>query len=118
ALTEVRPGRTMSVEPSPASERIMNPLDALLASAARSFGARTLAVVLTGFGHDGTEGARAVKQARGAVIVQSEASAEHPAMPRAVVVAGAADLVLGTGDIGPAIAQVVGGEPMPAPEQE
>src|SRR3712207_9087445 len=64
-----------------------------------------LAVVLTGMGDDGVAGAAAVRGAGGVVIVQSEDTAEHPAMPRAAVAAGAVDLVLPLHDIPSVVAR-------------
>lgn len=65
------------------------PLDALFVSLAESFGARALAVVLTGKGTDAAAGTRALRAAGATVLAQSENSAEDPAMPRAAVEAGA-----------------------------
>jgi len=70
------------------------PLDALLSSVADSFGARVIAVVLTGMGRDGVAGAGAVHAAGGTVLVQDEETADQPVMPRAVAEAGVADRVL------------------------
>jgi two-component system, chemotaxis family, CheB/CheR fusion protein len=52
------------------------------------------AIVLSGSGSDGALGARAVKDAGGVVLVQDPAEAGHEAMPRAVITADVADLVL------------------------
>jgi two-component system chemotaxis response regulator CheB len=68
--------------------------DVLFRSAARSHGAGVLAVVLTGMGHDGLEGARAVREAGGTVIVQDRTSCTVWGMPRAIEEDGLADLVL------------------------
>jgi len=52
------------------------------------------AVVLSGGGSDGALGARAVKEAGGVVLVQDPREAAHAAMPRAVISAEVADIVL------------------------
>lgn len=65
-------------------------VDVLFDSAARAAGARVLGVVLTGMGSDGTAGARAIRAAGGAVVVESAASCVVYGMPRCVVEAGLA----------------------------
>lgn len=69
-------------------------IDVLLHSAAEGFGARTIAVILTGANRDGVRGARAIKQRGGAVIVQDPATAESPVLPTAVLSAVAVDRVV------------------------
>lgn len=66
-------------------------IDVLFCSAAESFAARVIAVVLTGANHDGVHGARAVKQRGGLVIVQDPSTAESAVMPGAVLSAVAVD---------------------------
>jgi two-component system chemotaxis response regulator CheB len=69
-------------------------VDPLFRSAAQAFGAGTLALVLTGMGQDGVEGARAVRAAHGCVLVQDEASSVVWGMPGAVARAGLADAIV------------------------
>jgi len=69
-------------------------IDRLFASAAKQYGQNLLAIVLTGMGHDGRNGACQVKEAGGRVIAESEETAVIYGMPRQVVNAGAADQVL------------------------
>ncbi|HEU0264127.1 MAG TPA: chemotaxis protein CheB, partial [Geobacterales bacterium] len=69
-------------------------VDLLFASAAEAVGERVFAVVLTGMGRDGAEGARAIKGAGGRIIVESEESAIVFGMPRAVMEEVSVDGVL------------------------
>jgi two-component system CheB/CheR fusion protein len=59
-------------------------VDLLLSSAAKSYGERLVAVILTGSGSDGAAGAVDVKTAGGTVVIQNPATAAHPSMPLAL----------------------------------
>jgi two-component system chemotaxis response regulator CheB len=65
--------------------------DLTIVDAARHFGNRLLLVVLTGMGKDGLDGARAVKQAGGRILVEAESTCTVYGMPRAVSEANLAD---------------------------
>ncbi len=65
--------------------------DVLFRSAAEVFGGRVLAVVMTGMGDDGKEGAAWVKAQGGSVITEAEKSCVIYGMPRSVVEAGLSD---------------------------
>lgn len=69
-------------------------VDPLFVSAGQALGAGVLAVVLTGMGSDGAEGARQIRAAGGIVLAQDADSCAIFGMPRAVIAAGAADEVL------------------------
>lgn len=69
-------------------------VDYLFLSAARMYGAGTLAVVLTGMGSDGLDGARAVHDRGGVVLAQDEASSAVWGMPGRVAESGIAAAVL------------------------
>ncbi|GGI97307.1 protein-glutamate methylesterase/protein-glutamine glutaminase [Halopseudomonas pertucinogena] len=66
-------------------------VDVTFGSAARAFQDKVLAIVLTGMGADGREGARMLKQAGSTVWAQDEASCVIYGMPMAVVKANLAD---------------------------
>ena len=66
--------------------------DRLFSSAAA--GGKVIAVILTGTGSDGSEGARAIKSHGGVVIAQDEATAEFFGMPRSAIESGMVDYVL------------------------
>ena len=59
-------------------------IDLLLASAAQVFGEHLIAVILTGTGSDGADGARRVKEAGGTVVVQNPDTAQFPELPRSL----------------------------------
>ena len=75
-------------------------VDITFGSAAKSYHDKVLAVVLTGMGADGREGARLLKQGGSQVWAQDEASCVIYGMPMAVVKANLADAVYGLDDIG------------------
>jgi len=75
-------------------------VDPLFQSATPVFGSGVLAVVLTGMGQDGLEGARAIAAAHGRVLVQDEASSVVWGMPGAIARAGLAHAVLPLAGIG------------------
>ncbi|SDT37871.1 two-component system, chemotaxis family, response regulator CheB [Pseudomonas sp. Z003-0.4C(8344-21)] len=75
-------------------------VDITFGSAAKSYGDKVLAVVLTGMGADGREGARLLKQGGSAVWAQDEASCVIYGMPMAIVKADLADAVYSLDDMG------------------
>ncbi|MGH8352619.1 MAG: chemotaxis protein CheB, partial [Pseudomonas sp.] len=80
-------------------------VDITFGSAAKSFHDKVLAVVLTGMGADGREGARLLKQGGSQVWAQDEASCVIYGMPMAVVKANLADAVYGLEEIGRHLAE-------------
>ncbi|MFJ2329388.1 chemotaxis response regulator protein-glutamate methylesterase [Pseudomonas sp. NPDC087690] len=75
-------------------------VDITFGSAAKSYGDKVLAVVLTGMGADGREGARLLKQGGSSIWAQDEASCVIYGMPMAIVKADLADAVYSLDDIG------------------
>jgi two-component system chemotaxis response regulator CheB len=72
------------LDPAPASVPHRPSVDVLLESAARAVGSAALGVVLTGMGSDGLAGARAIRDAGGAVLTEAESSCVVYGMPRVV----------------------------------
>jgi two-component system chemotaxis response regulator CheB len=85
----------------------MPSVDYLFFSAARMYGAGTLALVMTGMGADGLNGARAVHQSGGVVLAQDEASSAVWGMPGRVSEAGIASATLPLWGIASALKQRV-----------
>jgi two-component system chemotaxis response regulator CheB len=67
--------------------------DPTLISAAQSFGARAIGVVLTGMGKDGAKGLAAVKASGGHTLAQDKASSLVYGMPKAAIELGVVDTV-------------------------
>ncbi len=78
-------------------------VDVLFRSVAKYCGNRALAIVLTGMGRDGVEGAKSIRAAGGKVWIQDEATCVIWGMPGAVAEAGTANQVLPLPKIGPEI---------------
>ncbi len=69
------------------------PIDFFLRSLAEDRQERSIGVILSGMGSDGTMGLRAIKEKAGVALVQEPASAKFDSMPRSAIDAGLADLV-------------------------
>jgi two-component system chemotaxis response regulator CheB len=78
----------------------MPSVDSMLTSMVDIYGARMLAVILSGMGRDGADGARLVHAAGGCVVVQDQASSVIWGMPGSVATAGNADAILDPEAIG------------------
>jgi two-component system chemotaxis response regulator CheB len=85
-------------------------VDPLFASAGAVWGGKALALMLTGMGHDGLDGARSLVAAGGHVIAQDEATSVVWGMPGQVAMAGLCSAVLPLNDIGPRLARLFAGE--------
>ena len=77
--------------------------DLLFESAAAAYGERAIAVVLSGSGHDGSMGVKAIKKTGGTVIVQDARNAEFTGMPQSALATHCVDFVLPLDDIAPAL---------------
>jgi two-component system chemotaxis response regulator CheB len=78
-------------------------VDVLFHSAADVFQARVLAVVMTGMGDDGKEGAAWVKAQGGTVLTEAEKSCVIYGMPRSVFEAGLSDAAVPLDEMAQAI---------------
>lgn len=82
-------------------------VDVTFTSVASVYAGDVLAVVLTGMGADGREGARVLKQKGATVWAQDEASCVIYGMPAAIVEAGLADRVVPLKDVAPGLVESV-----------
>jgi two-component system chemotaxis response regulator CheB len=82
-------------------------IDVLFQSAADSFGADAIAIMMTGASADGAAGAAAVKEAGGRVYVQDPKTAESPVAPLAVIERTSVDAVLSLDALSTRLAETV-----------
>lgn len=83
--------------------------DPMFASISKVYGKNLMAVVLTGMGQDGTEGAKVIVNNNGSVIAQDEASSVVWGMPGAAAQAGVCRAILPLNDIPSYLIKEIGG---------
>jgi two-component system chemotaxis response regulator CheB len=102
----VRPDRSFALHDGRRIHYVLSSAESVFTSAAKTYGARLIAVVLTGLGRNGTDSVRRVKEAGGLVIAQDEATSRYFSMPQAAIETGAVDSVLPLGAIAPALVRL------------
>lgn len=91
-------------------------IDVAFTSAADSYGARAVGVVLTGANADGAEGLARIVERGGLAVVQSPATAESPTMPSAALEAAPSARVLTIPAIADLLKTLTAAAPSPRPE--
>lgn len=100
-------GVKLRVNDEPPENSCRPSVDVLFRSVANVYGPHSLAVVLTGMGHDGLAGSEAIASAGGEVLAQDEPSSVVWGMPGEVANAGLASRVLPIADVGREIVERV-----------
>ena len=90
-------------------------VDLLMSTAAEVYRENLIAVVLTGTGSDGTNGARLVSEAGGTVVIQDPRTAEFGGMPGSLAL-NTVDIVADIGDTGQILRDLI--SRLEAPEEE
>jgi two-component system chemotaxis response regulator CheB len=103
----VNPDGTLSLSQSELVHFVRPSADLLFESTAASYKERSIAIVLSGTGSDGSMGVRAIKKMGGTVIVQDERTSQFYGMPGAAVQTGCVDFVLPLDEIPPALVTLV-----------
>jgi two-component system, chemotaxis family, protein-glutamate methylesterase/glutaminase len=85
--------------------------DLLFESTAAAYRERAIAVILSGSGHDGAMGVKAIKKMGGTVIAQDQESSEFGGMPAAAQQTGLVDFVLPLNEIARALQTLVSASP-------
>lgn len=85
-------GRLLLTDKDPAQSLTL-PIDVFFRSLAQDMGNRSIGVILSGTGSDGSRGIRAIHEAGGLVFVQDPETAKFDGMPRSAVDTGVVDYV-------------------------
>jgi two-component system, chemotaxis family, protein-glutamate methylesterase/glutaminase len=99
----------------PRENRVRPAIDVLFRSAAVSYGARVVGVVLTGMLDDGSAGLAAIKACGGIAVVQDPRDAEHGGMPSAALRAVEPDHVVSLERLAGLLVTLAFTPPGPAP---
>lgn len=86
-------GRLLLTDKDP-KQGLTLPIDTFFRSLAQDCGTRSVGVILSGTGSDGSRGIRDIHAAGGMVLVQTEESAKFDGMPKSAQETGVVDLVL------------------------
>ncbi|MEL7524452.1 MAG: chemotaxis response regulator protein-glutamate methylesterase [Pseudomonadota bacterium] len=84
-------------------------VDPLFDSVAKVYGSASLAVILTGMGHDGADGVKTIATGGGSIITQDEATSVVWGMPGAAAATGMCCEILPLNQIGPKVSRVLKG---------
>lgn len=99
-------GRVSLVSSTP--DDLLHPsCNKLLTSVAKSFGANSAGVILTGMGDDGVEGIRSIREQGGFTLAQDEATSVVFGMPKVAIDKGLIDRVIPLSEIGCVLKQLV-----------
>jgi two-component system chemotaxis response regulator CheB len=102
------PGGVAELSNGPKVNRSRPAVDAMFASAARWYGDRVVAVVLSGLRDDGAVGSALVAQAGGLVVAQDPEEAEYSSMPRAALAAAPGAIAAPAKRLGELLAEMLG----------
>jgi len=108
----VKKNGVVDLDQGPTVHGVRPSVDVTLKSAVEAYGRQLVAVIMTGMGVDGSEGAAMLHRLGGAVIAEHESSCVVYGMPRAVVEAGNADRVVPLPQIASALLEVLQ-QPLP-----
>ncbi|NES97716.1 MAG: PAS domain-containing protein [Desertifilum sp. SIO1I2] len=84
-----------------------SPIDRFFLSLAQERGDRTIGIVLSGTGQDGTEGLKAISRSGGIALVQSRQTAQFGAMPSSPISSGLVDEILSPEELAQAVCDII-----------
>ena len=111
-------GGKLSVQDISQCQNLRLPIDHFFCTLAADQGRRTVGILLSGTGKDGTQGLAEIKAVGGATAAQDPSTAEFPEMPAGAIAAGRADAVLAPERIGAFLADCLAAVSRLTAEQE
>jgi two-component system CheB/CheR fusion protein len=104
-------GRQLLTQDKPPEQQLNLPINAFFKSLAREQGARSIAIVLSGTGTDGSLGIKDVQEAGGLVLAQSVETAKFDGMPKSAVNTGCVDASVAPEDMPSILLQYIANPP-------
>lgn len=98
-------GQHLRLENQP--ESISYPINEFFDSLAQNWGERTIAILLSGTGRDGTEGIQEISLAGGVALVQSPETAQFTSMPSSAIPSGLVDEILSPEDLAQTVYELI-----------
>ena len=83
------------------------PIDIFFESLAADMAERSIGIILSGTGSDGTRGIRSIKEAGGIVLCQTEETAKFDGMPRSAMATGLVDFELAPEDMAEKLVAII-----------
>ncbi|WP_346292773.1 chemotaxis protein CheB [Sphaerothrix gracilis] len=89
------------------SDSLSYPINRFFKSLAQNWGERTIAILLSGTGNDGTEGLEEISRAGGIALVQSPETAQFTSMPSSAIPSGTVDEILSPQDLAQTVFELI-----------
>ena len=100
-------GTHISLNQDPSVWGVRPAVDITLASVIKHYGKNVIATIMTGMGHDGSNGSKELKKQGGYCIAQDEATCTVYGMPKTVIESGCANKVVSLYELSNAIVEQV-----------
>lgn len=113
----VRDG-SFSLQDKSSADDVYQPIDTMLTSLGKNNHSRTIAIILSGTGTDGSRGIRFIKENNGLVMTQQPDTAQFNGMPLMAISSGYTDYILPPEDMGPKLTAYIKNPKLKEPEKK
>ena len=105
-------GDILQLIEKPNHQTLNLPIDLFFESMAEQRQERSIGIILSGTGSDGTRGVRAIKENDGMVMVQEPTEAKFDGMPKSAINTGLVDYILPVEQMGPELMEFISAPPV------